>query len=190
MQDDPLWLEATKETLAGYRRLLDAAVEQLSDEQFFARPLPGMNSVATILRHLGGNLQSRWTDFLTEDGEKPDRDRDQEFADWTDTREALNDYFDQGWQRMSSTLDSLTPKDCECIVRIRGEEHTVPQAIQRSLTHISYHVGQLMLIARLAHGDDSSWRWLTIRPGGSGQHNESTWGSPASRGVAGEKCAE
>ena len=187
MTEHELWLEATKETLAGYRRMIEAAVEQLSDEQLMTCPWPEGNSVATLLRHLGGNLQSRWTNFLTEDGEKPERDRDQEFADWTGTRQSLLQYFDDGWQCLTSTLDLLTPDDLLSRVAIRGESHTVPEAIQRSLTHISYHVGQLVLLARLAHGDDDSWKWLTIRPGGSVEHNRTTWGTPASRGRAGEK---
>lgn len=187
MQDDSLWLVATQETLAGYRRMIDAAVEQLSDEQFFARPLPGTNSVANLLRHLGGNLQSRWTNFLTEDGEKPSRDRDQEFADWSGSRESLMKYFDAGWTCLIDTIDSLHAEEVQKRVTIRGEAHSVPQVIMRSLTHISYHVGQLLLIARQAHGDAESWQWLTIKPGGSEQHNRETWGTPASRGAAGRE---
>lgn len=174
------------DTVAGYRRVIDAAVEQLSDEQFFHRPISNVNSVAVLLRHLGGNLQSRWENFLTEDGEKPSRNRDKEFEDWTDGRDSLMDYFDQGWQQLTSTLDSLTVQDLSRTVKIRGESHSIPQAIQRSLTHISYHVGQILLIARIVHNNDESWNWLTIRPGESQQHNSQTWGTSASRSTFGK----
>jgi hypothetical protein len=177
------WLSATIETIDGYRRMIDAAVVQLTDNELWRRPAPGINSVAVILRHLGGNLLSRWSDFLTTDGEKPNRNRDAEFEDWPGDRASLLAYFDNGWQTMRSTLVSMTDEELANTVTIRGEAHTVPQAIQRSLTHTSYHVGQVLLVARLVHSGE--WEWLTIPPGRSSQHNEQTWGTAASRGVAG-----
>jgi Protein of unknown function (DUF1572) len=178
------WLPATIDTLDGYRRMIDSAVVQLTDIELMQRPAPGINSVAVILRHLGGNLLSRWTHFLTTDGEKIDRDRDAEFEDWPGDRTSLLAYFDSGWRTMRSALVSLTVEDLDKSVTIRGESHTVPHAIHRSLTHTSYHVGQMLLIARLVH--QGTWTWLTISPGGSMQHNEKTWGTAASRGVAGK----
>jgi len=157
MSHDTLWLDAARETVASSRRMIDAAIGQLSDEQFFARPKPQFNSVANLLRHLGGNLQSRWLNFLTEDGEKSGRDRDE------DTRESLMSYFDSGWKCLCDSLDSLSADDLSRMVTIRGEPHSVPQAILRSITHISYHVGQLLLIARWVHGNDEGWQWLSIR---------------------------
>ncbi len=187
MSHDSFWLESSKQIIDGYRKMIDGAVQQLSDEQFFARPKPEMHSVAVLLRHMGGNLQSRWTNFLTEDGEKSTRDRDAEFEDWPDSRDALIAYFDAGWSRLSDAVVNLTEDDVSRTVFIRGEPHSVPSAILRTLTHISYHVGQLLLVSRLVYDDDATWRWLTIRPGGSQEHNESTWGTAASRGVAGER---
>ncbi len=181
MSHDALWLDAARETVASYRRMIDAAAGQLSDEQFFARPKPELNSVAILLRHLGGNLQSRWLNFLTEDGEKPERDRDEEFKDWDGTRDSLVLYFETGWKHLCNSLDSLTADDLLRTVTIRGEPHSVPQAIQRSIAHISYHVGQLLLIARLVHSNEEGWQWLTIRPGGSNEHNATTWGVPPCR---------
>ena len=181
------WLEASLETANGYRRVIDAAVEQLTDEQFFHRPATNANSVAVLLRHLGGNLQSRWDQFLTEDGEKPSRDREKEFKDWHGDRSSLIEYFDVGWHTLISTLKSLADDDLTQLVTIRGEAHTIPQAIQRSLTHISYHVGQLLLIARMVHNNDETWNWVTIPPGQSKQHNKNTWGTSASRSTFGEK---
>jgi hypothetical protein len=189
MKQNRLWLDATRESLAGYRKMIDAALVQLSDEQLFRRPRPELNSVAVLLRHLGGNLQSRWTNFLDEDGEKPDRRRDKEFEDWTGSRAALLSYFEVGFDRFVSTIDLLSDEDLSRMILIRGESHSVPGAILRSLTHLSYHVGQLLYVARLVHGDDSSWDWLTIRPGGSEQHNAATWGTSGSRGVAGKRRA-
>jgi hypothetical protein len=180
---DP-WIEASIVVFDSHRRLIDGALKQISDEELTRRPAPGINSVAVILRHLGGNLLSRWTDFLTTDGEKPSRNRDTEFDDWPGDRASLMTFFDSGWQACRNSIESLTSDDFGKTVLIRGEPHTVPQAIQRSLTHTAYHVGQIMLIARSIH--DGDWQWLTIRPGGSQQHNEQTWGTAASRGTAGE----
>ena len=181
MSDSDPWLIATLETFDSYRRMVDAAVAQLSDEELARRPADDINSVAVILRHLGGNLQSRWTDFLTADGEKPTRDRDAEFEDWTSDRASLLSFFDSGWQIMRASLAALSADDLTKQITIRGEPHTVQLAIQRSLTHTAYHVGQIMLVSRLVHSGD--WKWLTIPPGGSAQHNQTTWGTSASRGV-------
>ena len=183
MQNNP-WLAAVIETIDSHRRLIDGAVQQLSDEELARRPADGVNSVATILLHLGGNLLSRWTDFLTADGEKPNRNRETEFEDWPGDRASLLAFFDNGWQTWRKSIESLTVGDASKTVTIRGEPHTVPLAIERSLTHTAYHVGQIMLIARLTH--EGNWNWLTIRPGGSIQHNQQTWGTAASRGAAGK----
>src|SRR6185503_13391600 len=123
--------------------LADGAMSQLSDEQFFAVPSPGDNSVAVIVKHVGGNLVSRWTDFLTSDGEKPGRDRDTEFrivAD--DTRKHLLQVWTHGWTTLSEALEPLGDSDMARVVTIRGEPLTVLQAVNRQLTHYAYHVGQ------------------------------------------------
>jgi hypothetical protein len=176
------WIKASIENIDGYRRMIDGAVQQLTDNEFFERKAEGINSVAVILRHLGGNLLSRWTDFLTTDGEKPNRNRDSEFEDWSGDRASLMAFFDIGWQTWRNSIESLTADDVTKTVTIRGEPHSVPLAIQRSLTHTAYHIGQIMLISRLVH--DGNWEWLTIRPSGSRQHNERTWGTAARRGAA------
>src|SRR6188508_319014 len=180
MHTEP-WIAASIDNIDSHRRMVDGAVQQLTDEEFFGRKAAGINSIAVVLRHLGGNLLSRWTDFLTTDGEKPSRNRDSEFEDWPGDRASLMAFFDRGWQACRDSIESLTSDDFARTVVIRGEPHTVSQAIQRSLTHTAYHVGQIMLIARSIH--DGDWQWLTIRPGGSQQHNEQTWGTPASRGA-------
>lgn len=180
---DDNWIRAVAATVASYRRMIDGAVGQLSDAELRQRPRPDMNSVAVILRHLGGNLSSRWTDFLTTDGEKPDRDRDREFQDWDGDRDSLMEFFNSGWDALTGAIERIDPTNIDSPVFIRGERHSVADALVRSLTHLSYHAGQIALIARIVH--DGQWRWLTIPPGSSAQHNRDTWGTAASRGVFG-----
>ena len=121
-----LWLEATKSTAASYRRMIDATVEQLTDSELQERPAPEINSVAILLRHLGGNLRSRWTDFLTADGEKSDRDRDSELQDWSGTRSELMAHFDQGWNALTAALDQIDDSILTKSISIRGELHSIP----------------------------------------------------------------
>lgn len=184
MDASKLWLVAIAETVSSYRRMIDATVEQLSDAELFARPRTDLNSVAVLLRHLGGNLQSRWTDFLTTDGEKESRDRDREFQDWQGDRDSLIAYFDQGWVALTSAIQQIDKSNLDQKICIRGEEHTIPQALARSVTHIAYHVGQIAIIGRMVH--DGDWHWLTIAPGQSQKHNQATWGTSRSRSVFGE----
>ena len=187
---DELWCSAVLESLRGYKKMIDAAIAQLSDNELHQRLTPTSNSVGVLLRHLGGNLKSRWTDFLTTDGEKPNRGRDSEFEDWTGDRASLVAFFDEGWQAFVSTIESLGPADIEATIKIRGESHTVPDSIVRAITDLSYHVGQLVMIARLVHtavSKDNEWRWLTIPPGQSSQFNAKTWGTSASHRDAGKK---
>ena len=148
-----------------HKSLADNAIVPLSDEQFFARPAADSNSIALVVKHLAGNLRSRWTDFLTTDGEKPDRDRDAEFIlTANDTRARLISSWDVGWDTLFVTLDELEPADLERTITIRGERHTVLQALVRGLTHAAYHVGQILYLSRLlAPGSP----WLTIPPGQS-----------------------
>lgn len=178
------WLNAVAATVASYRRMIDGSVSQLSDVELHQRPSPNVNSVAVILRHLGGNLLSRWTDFLTTDGEKPDRDRDREFTDWEGDRDSLLAYFDSGWAALTKAIGQIDASNMDQPVFIRGERHSIADALLRSLTHLSYHVGQIALVARMVH--EGEWRWLTIPPGQSTQHNRQTWGTAASRSVFGE----
>ncbi|QDT07983.1 DinB superfamily protein [Rubripirellula lacrimiformis] len=184
---DP-WLESASATVASYRRMIDACVEQLTDQELFQPPSPGLNSVGVILRHLGGNLQSRWTDFLATDGEKPDRNRDAEFTDWDGDRDSLMSYFDAGWQCLRTSLDLLNDVDPRQIVLIRGEPHSIADAVWRSLTHVCYHAGQIAMISRSVHKGD--WRWLTIAPGLSSKHNQETWGTSSSRSVFSDRRNE
>lgn len=179
-----LWMEAMGETISSYRRMIDGCVAQLSDSELHQRPTEGVNSVAIVLRHLGGNLRSRWTDFLTTDGEKPDRDRETEFAAWTGDRALLMQFFDTGWAALVAATTAVNESNISQQILIRGEAHSIPQAFDRSITHIAYHAGQIALISRMVH--DGNWQWLTVEPGGSQRHNEQTWGTAASRSVFGQ----
>ena len=179
------WVDVAADTVASYRRMIDATVEQLTDAELSARPAPDINSVAIILRHLGGNLRSRWTDFLTTDGEKPDRNRETEFADWDGDRESLLAHFDAGWRALTSAIHQIDDSNINLPIYIRGERHTIPQALTRSITHLTYHIGQIAMVARMVH--DGEWSWLTIAPGQSAQHNERTWGSNESRSIFGNE---
>ncbi len=152
----------------------DRAIAQLPDDKLRVALDSNTNSIAVIMKHVAGNLLSRWTDFLTIDGEKPWRNRDDEFVDTFQTRDELMAHWESGWQRLFDTLASLTPEDLSKTVTIRGEPHSVPLAIQRSLAHCGYHVGQIMLIARILAGDQ--WSTITIPRGGSAGFNQRVWG--------------
>lgn len=189
MSANRTWLASIEQTFRSQKSLAEKAAGQMSDEAFVRRPAETFNSVAVIMRHTAGNLASRWRDFLTTDGEKPDRDRDAEFQDWPGTRTELMAYWEAGWRTLFDALAGLADSEAARTVTIRGEPHSVTLAIERSLAHTAYHVGQIVLLARFFTGNEN-WNWLTIPPGGSRRHNEETWGTAASRGVSGGAGAE
>jgi hypothetical protein len=148
-----------------YQNLAERAMEQLTDEQLFAALDPEMNSIAVIAKHLAGNMLSRWTDFLSSDGEKPDRDRDGEFRDAPESRGALMDQWNRGWACAFAALDPLSDADLDRVVTIRSEPHSVMQAINRQLAHYAYHVGQIVFLAK--HFQSQHWKSLTVPRGQS-----------------------
>jgi hypothetical protein len=152
----------------------DKAIAQLSDDRLHVALDPNTNSIAVIMKHVAGNLLSRWTEFLTADGEKPWRNRDDEFVDTLTTRDELIAYWESGWQSLFDSLAALMPDDLGKTVTIRGEPHSVPLAIQRSLAHCAYHVGQIILIARILAGEN--WATITIPRGASASFNQKVWG--------------
>lgn len=165
-----LYIDEAFRSLRGHKRLADAAIAQLSDEQFFAVPDPDSNSVATIVKHLAGNMRSRFTDFLTSDGEKPGRNRDREFVMHADAkREEVLGSWEQNWQLVFETLNSLHGNDLEHTVTIRGEPHSVLQAINRQVAHYAYHVGQIVFLAK--HWKGAEWETLSVPKGQSEQLN-------------------
>ena len=165
-----LYLDEAFRSLRGQKRLADGAIAQLSDEQFFATLDPESNSVAIIMKHITGNMRSRFTDFLTTDGEKPDRNRDQEFVIGTAaTRAEILQAWEQQWTLLFDTLNSLHPEDLARRVTIRGEPHSVLQAINRQVAHYSQHVGQIVFLAK--HWRGMLWKTLSIPKGKSAEVN-------------------
>jgi hypothetical protein len=153
-----------------YRSLGAKSIEQLAPEELVRRPPGNGNSVAVLVWHVSGNLRSRFTDFLTTDGEKPWRDRESEFVERAVTPAEVLAKWEEGWAVLESTLASLTDADVAGTVRIRSEEMSALEALHRSLGHTSYHVGQIVLLARSLRGE--SWTWLSIPPGKSGEFNQ------------------
>jgi len=144
----------------------DKALAQTSDDHFFATLDPEANSIALIMKHMAGNMRSRWTDFLTTDGEKPNRDRDREFeAASSDTRTSLSAQWEDGWTRLLDTVTALKADDLSRTVHVRGEAHTVLEAINRQMSHYAAHVGQIVLLAK--HYAGAEWQSLSIPRGKS-----------------------
>ena len=163
-------IESAFGILKQYKTLADKALEQVSDEEFFRPPEPESNSIAIIVKHVNGNLLSRWTDFLTTDGEKESRDRDEEFEMDTMERSQLMQMWERSWQCLFSSLEALTRDDLGKIVTIRSEPHSVLAAIHRTMTHICSHVGQIVFIAKMFKS--GQWQTLTIAKRKSKEFNE------------------
>ncbi len=167
--------DATAAAFAYHKLLADRAIAQTSDVNLRRALGEHTNSIAVIMKHVAGNLRSRWADFLTSDGEKPDRDRDGEFVDDFASRDELLAYWEAGWQTLDDSLAALAAADLAGAVTIRGEALGVPAAMARSLAHTAYHAGQIVQLARHWAGD--AWETLTIPRGGSSQYNRESWGA-------------
>jgi Protein of unknown function (DUF1572) len=163
------YLEDSLSLFRYYKNLAERAIEQATDEQLQAALDEEMNCIATIVKHISGSMRSRWTDFLISDGEKPDRNRDTEFIDPPATREALLAIWGSAWKQLFTTLESLTPEDLQRTITIRGEAHSVLQAINRQLAHYAYHCGQIVLLAK--HFQSKNWKSLTVPRGESEDFN-------------------
>ncbi len=166
-----LFLEEASREFRGIKRLAEKAMAQVSDAKFFAALDPDSNSVAMLVKHVSGNLRSRWTGFLTSDGEKPDRRRDSEFEIAPeDSREDLTARWEAGWRVLFDALGALRAEDLAREVLIRGEAHTVVRAIHRQLTHYAEHAGQIVLLAK--HWAGPGWKTLSIARGASERFNQ------------------
>ena len=161
------YLDEAHRQMRGHKRLAEGAMAQLKDEELFITLDPESNSIAVIVKHLAGNMRSRFTDFLTSDGEKPDRHRDQEFElnPATTTRGDLTKWWEEGWARVFSAIEGLKPDDVMRKVTIRGEPHTVLQAINRQIAHYAQHAGQIVFMAK--HIRSGKWKTLSIPRGKS-----------------------
>ncbi len=162
-----------------YKTLGEKAIAQLDEAALSAGPPGGGNSIATICWHVSGNLRSRFTDFLTSDGEKPWRKRDEEFEARAVSRDELLEKWDQGWRVLLSALDELTDDHLERTITIRHQPLSVTEALLRSLAHASYHVGQIVYAAKAARGDE--WNYLSIPPGASEQYKPQLGSDPSRR---------
>lgn len=143
---------------------------QVSDEEFFRAIDEEANSIAVIVKHIAGNQISRWTDFLTSDGEKESRRRDTEFELMNETRESLTEFWEKGWQTLFSAIEPLKAEDFSRFITIRGEPHTIIEAINRQLTHYAYHVGQITLLAK--HFRSTEWKTLSVPRNKSAEFNQ------------------
>lgn len=167
------------EALANFRATksqAERAMAQVGDEDFFRVLDPESNSIALVVKHMAGNMRSRWTDFLTTDGEKPDRERDTEFESFEeDTREALMRRWDEGWALVFAAVEPLTEADLLTTVTIRSEPHSVLKAINRQMTHYAHHAGQIVFLAK--HFASAEWKTLSVARGHSAAFNEKLMGA-------------
>jgi hypothetical protein len=167
------YLEEARRQFRGHKRMGEAAMAQLKDEEFFITLDPESNSVAILVKHLAGNMRSRFTDFLTSDGEKRDRFRDREFElTPATTRADVMKWWEDGWAIVLNTIESLKPEDVMRTVTIRGEAHTVLQAVNRQIAHYAQHIGQIVFLAK--HLRSSEWKTLSIPRGKSEQFKIAT----------------
>jgi uncharacterized damage-inducible protein DinB len=173
------YLEDSFSLFRYYKKLTERAMEQVTDEQLFATLDDESNSIAIIVKHIVGNMQSRWSNFLTEDGEKPTRDRDAEFVDPPSTRAALMESWEAAWNTFFDALGPLTDADLNRTVTIRGEPHSVMQTINRQLAHYPYHVGQIVMLAK--HFAHDRWQSLSIPKNRSSDFNQKVAAGKASQ---------
>lgn len=168
---EQFYLNDTAASFENYRKLAEKAIDQVSETEFFHRLDEESNSIATIAKHIAGNLRSRWTDFLTSDGEKPDRERDLEFVRLgTENKAVILGFWNEGWNALFDSINSLAPADLQKTVQIRGENYLVLRAINRSLAHTAYHVGQIAFLAKHLRG--AQWETLSIPKNKSDEFNQ------------------
>ena len=173
------YLEDSLSLFRQYKKMAEGAMAQVTDEQLFAALDPEMNSIAIIVKHMAGNMRSRWTDFLTSDGEKPDRNRDSEFVEAPATREALMKMWEDGWDRVFSAITPLTDAVLGRTITIRGEPHSVMQAVNRQIAHYSLHTGQIIFLAK--HLQSAKWKSLTVPRNKSADFNRRVLAGEASQ---------
>jgi Protein of unknown function (DUF1572) len=171
------YLDDARSAMRAYKKLAEKAIAQLKDDEFFRTLDEEANSVAVVMKHMAGNMISRWTDFLTTDGEKPDRNRDTEFVIESQTnKDDVLTYWERGWKCVFDALEPLRVEDLEKKVMIRGEEHTIVQAINRQLMHYAYHIGQIVFLAK--HFRSAEWKSLSIPKNRSSEFNAYLTGNP------------
>lgn len=172
-------IEGLKKQFEYYKMLAEKTFEQLDDDDLFWKPDAESNSVAVIVNHLSGNMKSRWTDFLTSDGEKEWRNRDREFEEVIGSRQEMINLWNEGWQCLFDALDTIDEDNADTVVYIRNQGHSVWEAIHRQLAHYAYHVGQIVYIGRMVRG--GNWKSLSIPKGESGKYNKDKFSEEKSR---------
>jgi len=173
------YLEDSLSLFRMYKTMAERAMAQVTDEQLFTALDEEMNSIAIIVKHMAGNMRSRWSDFLTTDGEKPDRNRDSEFVDAPTSREGLMKMWEDGWNRLFGALTPLTDGDLNRTVTIRGEPHSVMQAVNRQIAHYCSHIGQIIFLAK--HLQSDNWKSLTVPRNRSADFNRRVLAGEASQ---------
>lgn len=173
------YMEDVRAVFRQSKKLADGAIAQVAEADLARTLDPEMNSIAIVMKHMAGNMLSRWTDFLTTDGEKPNRNRDDEFENPPATRAELLAYWERGWDCLFDALDLLTDADLARTITIRGEAHSVMQAINRQVAHYSYHIGQIVLLAK--HFKSEDWKSLSVPRGKSEEFNRKVLAGEASQ---------
>jgi hypothetical protein len=174
------YLESAKKQFEYYKMLGEKTFSQVSDERLFWQYNEDSNSIATIVKHLWGNMMSRWTGFMTTDGEKEWRNRDAEFENDLESREALLAKWNEGWDCLFAALNSLSTEDLEKEIYIRNQGHSIVEAINRQLAHYPYHVGQIVFIGKMA--SENAWNSLSIPKGNSTEYNADKFAKPKKKG--------
>ncbi len=164
-----------------YKILAENAISQITEEQLRTPQQPGLNSIAVLMKHIAGNLLSRWTNFRTEDGEKPWRNRDSEFEDDFESVKELTGYWEEGWSCLFEAVHSIREDEISAIIYIRNEGHTILEAVERQLAHVAYHTGQIVYICKGFAGDN--WKPLTIPKGKTEEYNRKKFSEKKSRGI-------
>ncbi|MEM7186363.1 MAG: DUF1572 family protein [Bacteroidota bacterium] len=164
------YLESVRKQFEYYKLLGERTFDQLEDAQLFWQHNEQSNSIDIIVNHLSGNMKSRWTDFMTTDGEKPWRQRDREFEQVFDSRDEMMEAWESGWERLFEALDSVNTQNFDTTVYIRNQGHTIVEAINRQLAHYAYHVGQMVYVGRMMKG--ANWKSLSIPKGDSAAYNK------------------
>ncbi|MCG2588524.1 DUF1572 family protein [Rhodohalobacter sulfatireducens] len=162
-------LDGINQLFKYYKSLTEKSIEQISNEQVHKSPKPGQNSIAILMKHLAGNMISRWTNFRKEDGEKPWRDRETEFIDDFESAEELKGYWEKGWGVLFDALESIDNDELDSIIYIRNDGHKLIEAVERHLAHVAYHSGQIVYLAKMYSGDD--WQSLSIPKGKTEEYN-------------------
>lgn len=174
-------LSGTIQLFRYYKSLTEKSIDQLQEEQIHAAPDPNQNSIAILMKHLAGNMISRWTNFRTEDGEKSWRNRETEFEDDFESNEELMEYWEKGWNLLFDSLDSIDDNELDSIIYIRNDGHKLIEAIERHLAHVAYHTGQIVYLAKLYAGDD--WKSLSIPKGKTEEYNRQKFNEEKGRGM-------